>query len=1258
MITRMFLQSMLVIAFLFTTSVTKANKDDLAKAWESFKKNDRDAAINGFKACIADPSTKEEAYLGLCLSYWEQAKTPEAFENFMNFYKASSNPYPYVYALWTTDCLFSNYGKKSKEQLALLNTIIADPRANSTIKGMAQSMVGYHYESIGDFKKALVEFNKLGTINNWQVVGTFENISGSGFNKDFQVLQNPKSDAEFKNSVDAKVNWFEVKDVRNDKWFDFSYHFVYSNSIMYAQTFVMSDVDQDVILRSGVSGSLKIWLNDNLVVAESEERNADLDLFSHKVKLNKGYNRILVQVGESEADRANFLLRFTDMNDKLITNLQASASYQDYTKAAVAKPELVPFFAEDYFIQKLKSSPDNLIDLIMLSETYLRNDKAYESRKTLSKVHAQAPTSTFIAMRLLDVYSRQNNTTEYTTELENIKKNDPNSWYALNLKYEDANKKEDFNEAEEALDKIISLYGNNLDTDLKKIDMIARKKNYDELYKSINTIYKKYPDEYSAMALKYLVETSTSKDLAKGNAILKKYLTTNYSDKVLTSLAENFFKLGNVNEGLKIYQQRVNNRPYAIGDYQDMADLYFGMQNYDQALEWQQKTLAKAPYHGYYYEKVGKILEAQNKSAEAKTSYQKAIYYDPTNYASRKQIAIIDGKKDEFSNFKTEDVYEMYKNSPSKSEFPDDNSLIILNDRQRIVYPEGASEEKDEILIKVFDQAGIDNWKEYYVGYNQYTQRIIVDKSEVLKANGNRLQAEYNGSYFVFTSLEPGDAIHLSYRIEDYQSGQMALHFSDDFNFNYFYPTTLSRYSIMVANNKKFNYNVRNADIKAVTEDVEGYKKYTWEMKNAASLKSETVMPTLNEVGARLELSSIPDWQFVANWYSDLASTKAKSDFEVQETVQQLFAGKSNLKELEKAKIIYDYIEKNMTYSNVSFMHSALVPQKASRCINTKLGDCKDFSTLFVAMGKEVGLKANLVLVNTRDNGENIMNQPTIGFNHCIVKLEADGKPYIIELTDQKLSFASMPSSLKNSSCLIIPREGEQMTSNLIKIESLNRPMNASNRETKLTFMGNDMIVDRKTVKEGEFARSSRGSYADIGKDKQEESMTQAISKDFTTPVKLTSLTFSDLKSLTDTVTYKYTFTAKNAVTEFSGIKLYKLPWADAFNYLEYFTIEKRNFPFNVWELTSAESEVETMTIEIPKGKILAEQPKALSVTCPAADYSLTYKVSPTKVVITRTFKVKKDVVPTVEYTQLKDFFSKVVEADAKQFGFKNAAVQ
>ncbi len=1248
---------LVTVSMLLSSNISVANNDNMKKGWEAFMANDREKAINYFKDAANDADTKDDANLALAMAYRAMSKREEGFKAMMNFYKSSPNPYPYFYALWSSSSLFDGYGKKSKEELALLNSILLDKRANSLIKAQVHSMIGYHYSAIGDFKKANAEFALLGSINNWQVTGTFDNISASGFNKDFKVLENPKSDAQFENKVGAKVSWFEIKDIRTDRWFDFNYHFAFSNSIMYAQSFVNSPADQEVILKAGMSGSMKIWVNDFLVISEQEERNADLDVFSYKVKLNKGYNRILVQIGESEVDRANFMVRFTDLNDNVLTNLTASASYQPYTKATEYKLESTNLFAEDFFNEKLKKNPESFIDLLLLAETYVKNDKMYDARKAYTKAKALAPTCSYVSIRLLEVYDRDGNNTEYTTEQEKIKKNDPKSLYALNLTYNEAKKKEDYNKAEEILDEIIRLYGSNMSTDLKKIDMIAQKKNQDVIIKAVNDLYKKYSDDYSVMALKYVLETQLSKDLAKANAILKKYMATNYSDDVITTLADNYFKLGNINEGIKLYQMRVTNRPYVIGNYGDMADIYEAKQDYATALKYRQESLNRALYHGYYYNQLGKLYEALNKTSDARDAYQKAIYYEPTNYSARKQLAILDGKKDLFDNFQSEDVYEIFKNSPSKTDFPDDNSIILLHDRQRIVFKEGANEEKTEILIKVFDQAGIDAWKEYSVGYNGYTQRLVVDKAEVLKANGNRIKSEYSSDYFVFTNLEPGDAIHLSYKIENYNSGKMALHFWDDFNFNYFIPCQLARYSLMVADNKTFTYNVTNSDMKPTTEDVDGFKKYTWELKNSPSFKSESVMPPLNQISTRLELSSIPDWQFIANWYSDLASTKAKSDFEVQETVQQLFKDKKNLSELEKARIIYDYIEKNMTYSNVSFMHSALVPQKASRVISTKMGDCKDFSTLFVAMAKEVGLKANLVLVNTRDNGERVMNQPTIDFNHCIVQTQLDGKTYMVELTDQKLSFGTIPSYSKNSTCLVIPKEGEQIKSELSTIKSVNRPLNASYRESTISFNTADMIVDRKTIKSGEYARQTRGSYADVGKDKQEEYMTKAISKDFTSPVKLNSLSFvTDLKTLADSVGYNYTFTAKSAVTDFSGIKLFKLPWADSQNYLEYLTHENRKFPFNLWELTSSEYETETITIEIPKGKTLAEQPKPVKLSCGAAEYNLTYKVTPTKVTITRTLKINNDEVSVKDYPQIKEFLNKVIEADSKQFGFKNAA--
>jgi hypothetical protein len=110
---------------------------------------------------------------------------------------------------------------------------------------MANSLLAKHYEAQGNFKEAAVNYEKLGTINDWQIVGTFDNTSGSGFNKDFGVLANPKEDAVFKNKVNADVKWFKPPHVRSDRWFDFNYYFSIGNSIIdkkitFNQTFVVT----------------------------------------------------------------------------------------------------------------------------------------------------------------------------------------------------------------------------------------------------------------------------------------------------------------------------------------------------------------------------------------------------------------------------------------------------------------------------------------------------------------------------------------------------------------------------------------------------------------------------------------------------------------------------------------------------------------------------------------------------------------------------------------------------------------------------------------------------------------------------------------------------------------------------------------------------------------------------------------------------------------------------------------------------------
>ncbi len=1243
-----------VIAGLLFAIPLSANKDVLKQGWDAFNKNDRKDAKDLFQKAAGDGDAKAEAKLALALAWWSEDKDEEGFKALQDFVATSGNPYPYLYALWTSPIAFENYTKKSEDRLKLLKELADEPKTNGTIHAMAHSMLGKHYETAGNFRKAEEEYAQTGTIDHWQVLGTFDNISGSGFNKDFGALAHPEPDAVFKNKVDADVKWFTPPSERSDRWFDFDYYFSIHNSIMYAQTFLKSEVEQEVYFRSGNSGSLKIWVNDKLVTNIAEERNCDLDIYINNVKLHKGYNRILVQVGESETSRANFMIRATDKNSDPIKGLSSVASYQAYTKAEDYAVTSYSLFAEDFFENKIKTEPDNLLNYLMLSDVYLRNDKVYEARKILKKAQELAPQSSFVGTRVMEAYARDKNVTDFTREYEKIKSNDADCSYALKGLIEEARQKENFDEEEKLVGKYKSLFGEDEYTDLLDLSLIVSRNKYEEVISSSQKLYQKYPNNYALMNLTYTIERNSSKDLAKANVILKGFLKNNYSDKVMTELADNYFDLGNKKEGFELYNQRVQNYPYSVGYYTDLSDLYFASQDYNNALKWMKVTLEFAPYIGSYWNKLGKIYQAMNKNEEAIDAYRKAIYYTPTNYDARKQIRKIEGKKDLFENFAKSDVYELFKNSAKSEDYPDDNSVILLNEIQRVVYPEGATEERAEMLVKVFNQNGIDAWKEYGIGYNHYRQRLIIDKAEILKKDGNKVQAEKNDDYLVFTNLEAGDAIHVSYRLENYNTGKLARHFWDQFNLNFGYPSKISRYSLLLPAGKAFKYEVLNADIKPAITDVEDNKLYVWEYKDQPAIKPEPHMPALSDVGAILDISSLPDWKYISNWYSDLSSTFAKSDFEIKETTAELFKGKKGLTELEKAKMIYEYIEDHVSYSNVPFMHGPIIPQKASRTLNTKLGDCKDVSTLFVAMCKEAGLKANLILVDTRDNGEKHLNLPNVDFNHCVAQLQTGGKKYYIELTDQKLSFSSIPTIDLNANILFIPREGDTAATQLTKFNSPNRPRNNIIRQTDLKFDNNDMTFSRKNIKTGVFASQMRNDYADKGKDKQEKMITQAIAGDFTNATKLLNLNIYDVKTLSDTFRYDYSFNVKNELTEVVGIKIFRIPWSDAVRSLDFLSLETRRYPFLVWSYSASEETKEIISIEIPKGKMLVEQPKSVTLTCSVADYSLTYdNTTAGKLKVVRELKLKKDKASPEDYTEFRNFFGKVAEADSKQIGFR-----
>lgn len=1245
----------------FTLSISLAltlfarDNTSLNKAWTALHSNQRKIAQSLFTEASTIPATKAEAFLGLAMLAWAEEDNEKAFSFIDKFYDTASNPFPQLYALWSTGAMFDGYsGKKTTYQLSFLTKLLQDKRLNGTMRAMAVSAIGDHYLYSTKPNEALLEFNKIGAVSNWQVLGTFENTSASGFNKDFHVLEHPESKAVFKNKLKTTISWFKPPVERSDKWFDFTYLFEVHNSIMYAQTFIQSPIDQQVIMRSGCSGSIKIWVNDKLITYEMTERNCDLDIYANTVQLKKGNNRILVQIGESESGRANFLIRLTDKEGNAIQGISTESTNQQYAKADAYIAENIPFFAESYFEEKIKQEPNTILNYLLLAETYLRNDKAYESRQYLKKARELAPESIFLSGILIEAYSREGNKTELTKEGEFIKTKDPNSFVSMQLLLTEALGKEDFIEAERYLNNIKTEYGESSYTDFTALAILAKQQKYDLMIQLSDKLYKKYPDNFEAVNLAYVIEQEIKKSPKTAVAVLKKYSNNTYNDKVLLELAKVSFQNGKKEEGFAYYQARINNFPYAIGYYDDMAEQYFGITDYKNALIYRLKVLDFAPYYGTYWKKLAETYHALNQKEQAIEAYKKAIELEPTLFAAHKALRTLENKPDLFSHFPKTDAELIFKTAAKTSQYPHDNSLILINETQRVVYPQGTTEERDEILTKILTQQGIDEWKEFSIPFNENSQNYIIEKAEVLKANGSKVKAETNEYQLVFTGLEAGDAIHVIYRLEDLSSGMLGQHFNDKILFALGYPSTLVRYSLLMPENKVFQFKTNNLDIKPSIKQLENFKLYTWEQSNQAAIIGESMMPTLTDIAPVLEVSTMPDWNFIGQWYSDLASTKAKSDFEVQETVRELFKEQpKNLSDLAKAKIIYNYIENTINYLSVAFMQSGIVPQKASRTLSTKLGDCKDLSTLFVAMCNEVGVKANLVLVSTRDNGESNMLLPSINFNHCIATLETAGITYFIELTDNKNAFGSLSSLLIHTNILKIPREGENFKTTLSKLTSNVQSVNGVYRQMSLSFNQKDITAKIVSLKTGSIASGSRHTNANLSPEEREKSIAEALSADFSSVLKVTSLHFYDLEKRSDSLNYAYEYFVKNALSEVAGMKILSLPWSDKIKSSDFITAETRKMPFLLWELLEAQEMKESIVCQIPTGKKIVEIPENIHLSTDFADFEMTFELKGDKLLAKRSLIRKKDFILPNEYPAFREFFNKVIEADTKQLAIR-----
>lgn len=781
------------------------------------------------------------------------------------------------------------------------------------------------------------------------------------------------------------------------------------------------------------------------------------------------------------------------------------------------------------------------------------------------------------------------------------------------------------------------------------------KKEYQQLIAVAEEAYDKYPENIDFLSYKFNILNSVKEQPKEAIALLENYLASTYNYTIYQGLKKEYTKQKNTKKVEEILLKLHEMYPAHLEYIDNLLGHYYRKENYKKALAYVNLGIKNAPYRNSFWSDRAYINEGLNDRKTAIRDFQRAITYNQNAFDSREKLREFEGKPALNTLIQDKDRVATIKKRLEQNIDSDENFEYLFYDKSIVLYPEGAFTKYLSASWQILSEAGIDKWKEASIGYNSNREALVIEKAEVYKKNGEKIRAERNQNEFVFTSLEIGDIIHVEYRINHYKFGNLAKEFWTKHAFNDFVPMEESRYRIFASKDYPLHFEGTNLAQKPSKKEVDDFVCYEWLVENPAKCKDENYMPTLSEAGMTLSVSSINSWDRIANWYRDLALPQAREDHNLEATYKEIFAGKNLNTDMEKAKAIYEYIANNINYSSVSFRQSNYVPQKPMVTISSKLGDCKDVSTLYHTLAQKAGLSTNLVLVNTRDNGEKAISLPSIEFNHCIIKIDLPEGPLFQELTNSDLPFGAMPNTINNAQALVIPNKASSTgPAQLINIPYTPLIKSSLQRTLKASVTGEDLAIATNLEVVGNSVSSYRGYFSDLTKEQTKENVSKAVGQYFESDIDITKHQFSNLDNLGKELSFETDFVIKNAVLSIGGIKAIKPPFMEKIFSIDPFDKEERSHPFLYWKYEDNDAYDIDILLELPAGSKVIELPEDFAVKTNIIDYQLSVKEeSEGKIRIKRTAKLNRQVVSAADYTAFRASIEQILKAEDFYVAFK-----
>jgi hypothetical protein len=578
-----------------------------------------------------------------------------------------------------------------------------------------------------------------------------------------------------------------------------------------------------------------------------------------------------------------------------------------------------------------------------------------------------------------------------------------------------------------------------------------------------------------------------------------------------------------------------------------------------------------------------------------------------------------------------------------------------------------------EIRIKIYKKEGL-KWTDFQVRYQGDDEGSEMDNVKFLNCATYNLENEvviktelqsegelrrninkyWNEAVVMMPNVKVGSVIEIKYSIKTAGKTRFPI-----FNFQYEIPVNYAEYFTEIPEKYVYKtivtgYGEVASSYKTVNDkesysykfngyslEKYGYKQSTYKAQNIKAIHEDKYVDNIDNYKSSIQhelegYNSIDEtvldysitWDGVANYIFNLGN------FGFELNKDNYFG--SDLKKIlesvdsayEKLAVIFKFVQNKMNWDKYLSIVTAKGVKKA---YNDETGNVAEINFILISMLNKAGIKADPVLISTRENGVPVYPNRTV-FNAVIAAVEIDGKQILLDATSKFTSLNILPFPDLNWTGRLINKDGSSKEINLVPDKVSNENINLL-----LSINGQGKMVGSARIQKTDYeALNFREQKSSLQSERYLEKLESSLGGILIDDYKL-----NDDINLSSSIIESFSFVS-NKHCDVIGGKIYITPLLFYNDTKNPFVENKRQMPIY---FGFPKQEKYNINIEIPPGYKVESLPESVKVSTVdgIASFSINILSVGNKIQIAVTKEISKAIVSADYYDVLKDFFQQVL---------------